>query len=90
MTRATNINDNLINKRGTFDDSQVSAQMIYGHDNLINKRGFFGDSQVSTAEADIIVGQKCGPALAGLATTALKFGALKGKACMKITHPKHS
>ena len=67
MTRATNINDNLINKRGTIDDSQVS-----------------------TAEADIIVGQKTGPALAGLATTALKFGAQKGKACMQITHPKHS
>ena len=25
MTRATSINDNLINKRGTFDDSQVST-----------------------------------------------------------------
>ena len=48
MTRATSINDNLINKRGTFDDSQVS-----------------------TTKADIIVGQKSGPALAGQATTAL-------------------
>ena len=33
MTRATSINDNLINKRGTFDDSQVStteAKIIVG------------------------------------------------------------
>ena len=51
MTRATSINGNLINKRGTFDDSQVS-----------------------TAEADIKVGQKSVPALAGPATTALKLG----------------
>ena len=33
MTRATSINDNLINKRGTFDNSQVSttkADIIVG------------------------------------------------------------
>ena len=67
MTRATSINDNLINKRGTFDDSQVS-----------------------TAETDIIVGQKNGQALVGPATTALKLGTKKCKACMQITHIKHS
>ena len=59
MTRATSINDNLLNKRGIFDDLM---------------------EMVSTAEtaameksdtADIIVGQKSGPALAGPATTAL-------------------
>ena len=43
MARATSVNDNLINKRGTYDDSQVS-----------------------TAEADIIVSQNSGLALAGL------------------------
>ena len=33
MARATSINDNLINKRGTYDDSQVStaeADIIVG------------------------------------------------------------
>ena len=62
MTRTTSINDNLINKRGTFDDSQVS-----------------------TTEDDIIFGQKSGSALAGL-----EVGGREGKACMHITHLKHS
>ena len=41
---------------------------------LINNCGTFDDSQVSTAEADIIVGQKSGSALAGPAETAFKLG----------------
>ena len=44
------------------------------NDNLTNKRGTIDDSQVSTAEADIIV----------------KDLEVWGKACMQITHLKHS
>ena len=51
--------------------------MARANDNLINKRGTYDDSQVSTAEADIIDGQKSGLALAGPATTALKFGGIE-------------
>ena len=55
------------------------------NDNLIT----FDDSQVSKAEADIIVGQKSGPALAGQATTALKNNFMEGSgsATIKIRSP---
>ena len=42
MTRATSINDNLINKRGTFDDSQVSmtkADIIVGQESGLSLAG---------------------------------------------------
>ena len=42
MTRATSINDNLINKRGTFDDSQVSmtkADIIVGQKSGLSLAG---------------------------------------------------
>ena len=66
---------------GLFSHIGYACQMARAtsiNDNLINKRGTYGDSQVSTAEADIIVGQKSGLALAGPATTALKLRAYKG------------
>ena len=60
MTRVTSINDNLINKRGTFDDLMELNHRLAAME--------------KSDTADIIVGQKSGPALtgpAGRATTAL-------------------
>ena len=61
MTRATSINDNLINKRGTFDDLMELNHKLARQKQLQWKK---------SDTADIIVGQKSGPALAGPAGRA--------------------